>query len=151
LYIVSRLALGVLWAVGTRNKYYGMYLATRENKNHEQKEAYKDNKSDISDLIKRAGVELLDFSSMISAYKTFCGQTAALTMCRRDKGLPFRDNLFINNLKCCILGEFTGHGHALKIQEEVKPDVNLQSSYIGYGNINRRAVGCSRKLTRTDC
>jgi len=26
--------------------------------------------------------------------------------------ISFIDALFINNSECCILGEFTGHGHA---------------------------------------
>jgi len=31
----------------------------------------------------------------------------------------FPENIdgIINNSECCILGEFTGHGHTLKIQE----------------------------------
>ena len=46
----------------------------------------------------------------VNAAKWVSGEGVMFDSCYVDSGI-------INNLECSILGEFTGHGHALKIQE----------------------------------
>ena len=48
----------------------------------------------------------------------------------------FRDGN-INNSECSILGEFTGHGHALNIQETSQVGVLLRFREVLSGNLNR--------------
>jgi hypothetical protein len=57
----------------------------------------------------------------------------------KDHVLNISDPIFpgiINNSECCILGKFTGHSHALKIQELGKHQVKMESPEIQIANIN---------------